>query len=104
MVDFSLTEINQPLSFIFETPITTPPISTDSEPNNFESEEVGSNLETLDDESDNMGDNNENILEGNDHHENNQPWLDRDALAILGWLHNFPRNLENLLPKFDPKT
>jgi hypothetical protein len=30
--------------------------------------------------------------------------LARDALAILGWVHNLPRHPEKLLPKFDPET
>jgi hypothetical protein len=30
--------------------------------------------------------------------------LARDALAILGWVHNLPRHPEKLLPKFDLET
>jgi hypothetical protein len=51
-----------------------------------------------------MENNNEEIPEGNDQPTNNQPWLARDALAIPGWLHHFPRHPEKLLPKFDPET
>jgi hypothetical protein len=51
-----------------------------------------------------MEDKNEGILEGNDQHENNHPWLSRDSLVILGKLHHFPRHPEKLLPKFDPET
>jgi hypothetical protein len=40
LVDFSLTEIDQPLSFIPETPLVTPPTSTHSDIESFESEEV----------------------------------------------------------------
>jgi hypothetical protein len=51
-----------------------------------------------------MGDNNESIPEGNDQPINKQPWFSRDALAILGWLHNLHRHPKKLLPKFDPET
>jgi hypothetical protein len=74
----------KPLSFIPETSVVTPSPSTYSRPNNYDSKEVGSNLEDSDNESYDMGDNNENIPEGNDHPAKNQPWLARDALAIPG--------------------
>jgi hypothetical protein len=45
LVDFSLTEIDQPLTFILETPVLTPPVSTYYGPDKFEFEEVGSNSE-----------------------------------------------------------
>jgi hypothetical protein len=72
LVDFALTKIDQPLSFIPETPIVTPPTSTYSRHDNSDSEEVGSNSEDSDDELDDFGDNNENILEGNYQPANNQ--------------------------------
>jgi hypothetical protein len=46
-----------------------------------------------------MGDNNED-----NHWGNNQPWLARYALDFPSHLHNLPRHLEKLLPKFDPET
>jgi hypothetical protein len=51
-----------------------------------------------------MRDNNDNYGEGVDQTRDSQPWLERYALAILGWMHNLPRHLENILPKFDPET
>jgi hypothetical protein len=37
LVDFSITKIDQPLSFIPETPLVTPPTSTHSNPDSSES-------------------------------------------------------------------
>jgi hypothetical protein len=51
-----------------------------------------------------MGDNNEEIPEVNDQPRNNQPWLSRDSLDLLGMLHYLPRHLEKRLPKFHPET
>jgi hypothetical protein len=62
IVYFSLTEINQPLSFIPETPFVTPPTSTHFDPESFEFEEVDFSSENLDNVSDNMENKNEEIL------------------------------------------
>jgi hypothetical protein len=51
-------------------------------------------------------------MEGNNDHgeerevplQDNQPWLAGDAVAIPGLVHNIPRHLEKLLPKYDPET
>jgi hypothetical protein len=104
LVYFSLTEIDQPLSFIPETPLVTPPTSTYSDVEDSESGGASSNSENSDIESDNMGDNNEEVPEVNDQPVNNHPWLARDSLALPGRLHHFPRHPEKLLPKFDPET
>jgi hypothetical protein len=50
-----------------------------------------------------MEDNNDKNGERGDQPRNNQPWLARDAFAILGWVHKLPRHPKMLLPKFDPK-
>jgi hypothetical protein len=42
--------------------------------------------------------------EGENPLQNNQPWLDKDIVAIPKQVHNLPRHREKLLPKFDPKT
>ena len=51
-----------------------------------------------------MEDNNDNNGEGRYQTQYNQPWFERYSLVILGWMHNLPKHLEQLLPKFDPKT
>jgi hypothetical protein len=98
LIDFSLTEIKHPLNLIPETP-------TDnfSKPDNF-SEEEGFNSELLVSGSEDMEDNNDHNEERENPPQNNQPWLDRYALAILGRVHNLPQHPEKLLRKFDPET
>jgi hypothetical protein len=59
LIDFSITEIDQPLSFIPKTPLVTPPTSTYSSTNDSEFEEASSNSENSDNESDNMENKNE---------------------------------------------
>jgi hypothetical protein len=93
LIDFAITEIQEPLDLIPETP-------TDNifEPNDFSKEEE-LNLDSKD-------------MEGNNDHgeereiplQDNQPWLARDVMAILGRVHNLPRHLEKMLPKYDPET
>jgi hypothetical protein len=69
-----------------------------SKPNNFlEEEEFNSEFEDME------GNNDHNDERGN-LPLNNQPWLARDALALLGPVHNLPCNLERFLPKFDTET
>jgi hypothetical protein len=51
-----------------------------------------------------MEDNNDNNEERGNPPPNNQPWLARDVMKILGWVHNLPRHPEKLTPKFDPET
>jgi hypothetical protein len=48
--------------------------------------------------------NKENNEEMGNQPQYNQPWLPKDSLAILGWVHNLPRHPEKVLPKFDPET
>jgi hypothetical protein len=100
LVDFSLTEINQPLSFIPKTPLVTPPTSTHSDIEIYESEEADSNSENSDNESDNMENNNEEIPEGNDqptktnHGWLGMPWPYQDDYTIfLGTQRNFSQNM-----------
>jgi hypothetical protein len=75
LIDFSLTKIEHPLNVIPETPARN-----FSEPDDFFEEE------------------------GFNPPQNNQPWLAIDSLAIPGLVHNLPRHLKKLLPKFDPET
>jgi hypothetical protein len=99
LIDFSLTEIEQPLNLILKTPA-----GNYSEPGDFESDEEGSNSYRSGSESEDMEDNNNNNGEGGNKPQDNQPWLARDALEILEWVHNLPRHPEKLLPKFDPES
>jgi hypothetical protein len=99
LIDFSLTEIEQPLNLIPKTPA-----GNYSEPDDFESDEEGSNSDRSASESEDMEDNNDNNEERGNQPQDNQPWLARDALEIPGWVHNLPRHPEKLLPKFDPET
>jgi len=73
LIDFTLTEIKYPLNLILETPA-----DNFFEPDNF-SEEEGFNLGY-----ENMEDNHEHDEERGNPPQNNQPWLARYALAILG--------------------
>jgi hypothetical protein len=98
LIDFSLTEIKQPLNTIPKTPV-----GNYSKPDDFESDKEGFNSDHSVSESDDMEDNNENTEERGNTPPNNQPWLARDALEFPGWVHNLPSHPEKLLPKFDPK-
>jgi hypothetical protein len=84
LVDFSLIYIEQPIGSILDTLVVTPPTSNYCEPKYSESEEERSYLESFDYGSKYMGGNNENKKEGENQLGNNQPWLARDALALLG--------------------
>jgi hypothetical protein len=99
LIDFSLTKIKHPLNLILETLA-----SNYSELDDFESEEEEFNSDRLASGSDDMEDSNDNNEERGNPPQNNQPWLARDALVILGRVHNLPRHPEKLLPKFDPET
>jgi hypothetical protein len=93
LIDFAITEIQDPLDLIPETPA-----GNVSEQGDY-SEEEESNSES-------------GSMEGNNDHEeerevppqNNQPWLAGDAVAIPGRIHNLPWHPEKLLPKYDPET
>jgi hypothetical protein len=85
LMDFSLTKIKKPLHLIPETPA-----GNYSEPDDFESNEEGSNSDLSASESKDMEDNNDNNEERGNRPQDNQPWLARDALVILGWVHNLP--------------
>jgi hypothetical protein len=98
LIDFSLIEIEQPLNLIPETPA-----GNKSEPGNFESDEEGSNSDHSALELDDMEDSNDNNEEMRNQPQNNQPWLARDSLEILGWVHNLPQHTKTLLPKYDPE-
>jgi hypothetical protein len=98
LIDFSLTEIEHPLNLIPKTPA-----DNFSKPDNF-FEEEGFNSECSVSGSKDMEDNNDHNEERGNPPHNNQAWLARDALAILGRVHNLPRHPEKLLPKFDPET
>jgi hypothetical protein len=95
----SLTNIEQPLNLIHETPA-----GNYYEPDNFESDEEGSNSDNSGSESEDMEDNNNNNGEGGNKPQENKPWLGRYDLEILERVHNLPRHPEKLLPKFDPET
>jgi hypothetical protein len=82
LIDFSLTEIEQSLNLIPETLA-----GNYSEPGDFESDEEGLKSDHSASKSNDMEDNNE---EKGNPPQDNQPWLARDALAILGWVHNLP--------------
>jgi hypothetical protein len=94
LIDFSLTEIEHPLNLILETQV-----NNYFNPDDF-SEEEGFNSERSED----MEGNNDYDEERGNPPQNNQPWLAKDALAIPGRVHNLPRHLEKLVPKFDPET
>jgi hypothetical protein len=51
-----------------------------------------------------MGDNNDNYGYGGDQNQDNQPWVERYAMEIIGQMHNLPRHPKNILPKFDLET
>jgi hypothetical protein len=93
LIDFAFTEIQYPLDMIPET-------SADdiSEPDDFSEEEE------FNSESEDMEANNDHNEERVNPPMKNQPWLARDTLELLGPVHNLPRHLEKLLPKFDPET
>jgi hypothetical protein len=93
LIDISLTKIEHPLNLILETLY-----SNFFEPNEF-SEEEGFNSGFED-----MEDNHDHDEERGKPPQNNQPWLAKYALVILGQVHNLPQHLEKLLPKFDPET
>jgi hypothetical protein len=78
LVDFSLTEIEHPLNLIPETPI-----DNFFKPNDFLKDE-GFNSKRSVSGSEDMEDNNDHNEERGKPPQNNQPWLARDALAILG--------------------
>ena len=79
LIDFTITEIEHPLNLIPETPADNV-----SEPNDFlDEEEFNSGSED-------MEDNNDHDEERGNLPQNNQPWLARDNLAILGRFHNLP--------------
>jgi hypothetical protein len=40
----------------------------------------------------------------NNNNNNNRPCLGRDSLALSTPLYSLPRNLEKLLPKYDPES
>jgi hypothetical protein len=90
LIYFTLTKIKHPFNLIPETPAIK-----FSEPNEFSKEEgFNSNMEY----------NNGHDEERGNPPQNNQPWLAKDSLAILGRVHNLPRHPEKLIPKFDPET
>jgi hypothetical protein len=99
LIDFSLTEIEQPLNLIPETPT-----GNYSKPNDFESEEEGFNSDHSVLESDDMEDNNDNNEERGNPPQIINLGYPKIALAIPGRVHNLPRHPEKLLPKFDPET
>jgi hypothetical protein len=78
LIYFSLTEFEHPLNLIPETLA-----NNCSEPDDF-SDEEGFNSEHSVLGSDDMEDNNDHIEERGNPPQNNQPWLTRDVLAILG--------------------
>jgi hypothetical protein len=93
LIDFTITEIQEPLDLIPETPAVDV-----SEPNKFlEEEEFDSDPEDMEDEN-NHEEEREILIQ------NNQPWLAGDAVAIPGRAHNLPRHPKKLLPKYDPET
>jgi hypothetical protein len=104
LVDFSLTEIDQPLSFILETPLVTPPTSTYFDVEDSEFGGASSNSENSDIEYDNMEDNNKEVPKVHHQLVNNQPCLTKDALVLPRRSHHFPSHPKKLLPKFDPET
>jgi hypothetical protein len=98
LIDFSLAEIEHPLNLIPETPA-----DNFFEPDDF-LEEEGFNSKRLVSGSEDMEDKKNHNEERGNPPQNNQPWLARDAFSIPGEVHNLPRHLEKLLPKFDPET
>jgi hypothetical protein len=93
LIDFTITKIQEPLGLIPKTPADDV-----SELDNFsEEEDFNSEFEDME------GNNDHNDERGNPPL-NNQPWLARDALALLGPVHNLPHHPKKLLPKFDPET
>jgi hypothetical protein len=99
LIDFSLTEIKNPINLIPKTPV-----GNYFDPDDFESDKEGFNSDHWASESDEMEDNNDHNEERGNPPQNNQPWLARDSLEIPRWVHNLLRHLEKLLPKFDPET
>jgi hypothetical protein len=98
LIYFSLTEIEQPLNLIAETPA-----DNYSELDDFESDEEGFNFDHSVSGSDDMEDNNDNSKERGNPSPNNKPWLAIYDLEILGQVHNLPQHPEKLLPKFNPE-
>jgi hypothetical protein len=79
LLDFTITEIQDPLDLITKTPANDV-----FEPEDFsEEEDFNSKYEDME------GNNDHNDERGNPPL-NNQPWLSRDALALPGPVHNFP--------------
>jgi hypothetical protein len=87
LIDFSLTEIEQTLNLIPETPA-----SNYSELDDFESNKEGFNSDLSASESDDMEDNSDNNEERGNIPQDNQPWLAIYALEILGQVHNLPQH------------
>jgi hypothetical protein len=85
MIDFSLNKIEHPLNMIPKTPL-----GNESEPDDFEFDEEGFNLDHSVSVSDDMEENSDNNEERENPPQNNQPWLDRDTMEIPGWVHNLP--------------
>jgi hypothetical protein len=79
LIDFTITEIQDPLDLIPEMPANDV-----SEPDDFSEEEE------FNSESEDMEGNNDHNEERGNPPLKNQPWLARDALALLGPVHNLP--------------
>jgi hypothetical protein len=90
LIDFVITEIQEPLDLIPETPV-----GNVSEPNDLSEEE------DLDSDFEDMEGNNDHEEEREIPFQDNQPWLARDAIVVPGRIHNLPRHPEKLLPKYD---
>jgi hypothetical protein len=93
LIDFMITEIQEPLDLIPETPA-----DDIFEPNDLSEEEEP------DSESEDMEENNDREEEREVPLQDNQPWLVGDAVAIPGQVHNLPRHPKKFLPKYDPET
>jgi hypothetical protein len=93
LIDFTITEIQEPLDLIPETPA-----DNISEPNDFSEEEE------LNSDSEDMEGNNDHGEEREIPLQDNQPWLVGDVVVIPGRVHNLPRHPEKMLPKYDPET
>jgi hypothetical protein len=79
-------------------------MSNYSEPDDFDSDEEGFNSNRSTSKLDDMDDTNDNNEERGNPPQNNQPWLAIYSMTIQGQVHNLPRHLEKLLPKFDLET
>jgi len=93
LIDFAITEIQDPLDLIPKTP-------TD---NVYEQGDY-SDGEEFNLESGSMEGKNDPEEEREVPPQNNQPWLVKDAVAIPGRIHNLPRHPEKLLPKYNPEA